>query len=363
MFEIVFTIVLAIYIFLLFSFTLGAKKSFEKIKKKDLPSATVIVAARNEENNILRCMQSLNNLIYPKNKLEIIIVNDNSTDRTGEIINEYIKDKPKFKSVVPTGQIGNMKGKANAIANAVKISTGEIILTTDADCSVSETWAETICSYYKEDVALVCGYTNQKDSGVFSGIQSVDFIYLLTVAGGTINLGKPLSCIGNNMSYRRSVYDEIGGYENIPFSVTEDFQMLMSMHKLKKYKIIYPIDKGALVTSQPCNDVKTLYRQKKRWGVGGLDSDIVGFLVMSSAFFVNLGIVLTPFFYSPKALYLAFFKIAFDYFFLFPVHEKMGIKLKFKNFILFELYFIIYVILLPIILLFSRKINWKGRTY
>ncbi len=344
-------------------FAVGAKKTFGKIKRENLPTATVIVAARNEEKNILRCLESLNNLKYPANKLDIIIVNDNSTDKTEQIILDFIKDKPKFKTIIPTEQIGQVKGKANAIANAVKISSSEIILTTDADCAVSETWAETICSYYKKDVALVCGFTNQHDSGIFSGMQSVDFMYLLTVASGTINLGKPLSCIGNNMSYRRSVYEEIGGYENIPFSVTEDFQMLISMHKLKKYKIIYPIDKGALITSQPCENVQTLYWQKKRWGVGGLDSDIVGFAVMTSAFLSHIGIILTPFFFSMNALYLVFFKFIADYFFLYPIHEKMGVELKLKNFISFEFYYIFYVVFLPITLLFTRTIKWKGRKY
>ena len=363
MFEIIFTIVVSVYFILLAVFTLGAKISFGKIKKKDLPTTTVIVAARNEKKNILQCLKSLDNLKYPENKLEIIIVDDNSTDSTGKIIAEFIAGKPKFKSVMPTEQIGHLKGKANAIANAIRISSGEIILTTDADCTVSETWAETICSYYKDDVALVCGYTNQKENGIFSGMQSVDFIYLLAVAGGTINLGKPLSCIGNNMSYRRSVYDEIGGYENIPFSVTEDFQLLISMHKLKKYKIIYPIDKGALVTSQPCENVQTLYWQKKRWGVGGLDSDIAGFAVMGSAFLTHIGIILTPFLFSANALYLVFFKVIIDYFFMYPIHKKMEISFKLKNFILFELYFIFYIVFLPVVLLFTRKIKWKGRKY
>ncbi len=363
MFEVIFTIVVSVYFILLAAFAMGAKMSFGKIKKNDLPAATVIVAARNEEKNILQCLKSLDNLEYPENKLEIIIIDDYSTDNTKKIITGFIEGKLKFKFIQAVKQIGHVRGKANAIANAIKISSGKIILTTDADCVVSKTWAETICSYFKDDVAIVCGYTNQRESGIFSGMQSVDFIYLLAVAGGTINLGKPLSCIGNNMSYRRSVYDEIGGYENIPFSVTEDFQMLISMHKLKKYKIIYPIDKGALVTSQPCESVQELYWQKKRWGVGGLKSDIVGFAVMGSAFLTHIGIILTLFLFSANALYLVFFKFVIDYFFLHQIHRKMGINFKLINFISFELYFIFYIVFLPIVLLFTRKIKWKGRKY
>ena len=131
-----------------------------------------------------------------------------------------------------------------------------------------------------------------------------------------MNLGKPLSCIGNNMSYRKSVYDEVGGYENIPFSVTEDFQLLMAMHKLKKYKIIYPLDAEGIVTSKPCTSFRQLYWQKKRWGVGGLESDIAGYSVMSVAFITHVLMLLIPFFYSVSALYFVASKFILDYFFL-----------------------------------------------
>jgi len=363
MFEIFFLIAVVLYFIQTVIFSVGARKKFKKINDDSLPTATVIVAARNEEANILDCLRSLDALEYPEDKLEIIVANDHSTDRTGEIIEDFIKGKPKFKSIVPEKQIGHVKGKANAIANAIKISTGEIIMTTDADCAVSPTWAKTLASYYEKDVALVCGYTDQESDTPFKAMQSVDFVYLLGVAGGTMNLGKPLSCIGNNMSYRRDVYEEIGGYEKLPFSVTEDFQVLMAMHNLKKYKIIYPLDEGARVTSKACPDLKTLYSQKHRWGIGGLDSDLAGYLVMTTAFLTNLGLLLTPFFFSMGALYLAVFKILLDYFFVAPLFSNLKLRLKLKDFVFFEIYFIVYVLALPFTLIFDKKVKWKGREF
>ncbi len=363
MFELIFIIALSVYFFQTVIFLIGAGKKFKRLDEKDLPSVSIIVAARNEENNILKCMESLNQLIYPENKIEIIIVDDNSTDTTATIIDEFISDKPKFIKINPSKNFGEVKGKANALANAIELSKGEIIMTTDADCSVSPTWAKTIASYYTKDVALVCGYTNQFERTIFQGMQSVDFIYLLGIAGGTMNLGKPLSCIGNNMSYRKSVYNEIGGYAKIPFSVTEDFKVLMAMHELKKYKIIYPLDEGGLVTSEPCGDVKSLYHQKKRWGVGGLDSDLAGYFVMSSGFVTHICVLLLPFFFSFAGLYLLSFKLFIDYFFLKSIYNRLKIKLLIKHFMAFEIYFIVYVLLLPITLILSRKVKWKGRNY
>lgn len=363
MFEIIFLTAVSLYFIQLVIFAVGASIKFPKLAEDKLPAISIIVAARNEEDNILDCMKSLDALIYPENKIEIILVNDHSTDSTGELISSFIKDKPKFKTIVPQSAIGNLKGKTNALANALKIASGEIIFTTDADCIVSPLWVKTIASYYKKNVGFVGGFTTQEDYNAFVGMQAVDFIYLLTVAAGSINLNKPLSCIGNNMSYRKKVYDEVGGYENLPFSVTEDFNLLMAMHKLKKYKIIYPLDAGGLVTSKACPDWKTLFWQKKRWGVGGAESDLFGYLVMAWGFISHLFMMLTPFFFSITALYLCLFKISVDYFFVYPVFKKLKLRLKASNFLAFELYFIIYVVLLPFVVLPNRKVKWKGREF
>jgi cellulose synthase/poly-beta-1,6-N-acetylglucosamine synthase-like glycosyltransferase len=343
-------------------FSFGARKKYEKLPD-NLPSISVIVAARNEKDNILECMESLSNLEYPEGKMEIIIVNDRSTDNTGEIIEDFIKDKPLIKTIIPREPQGALKGKANAIDSAIDIATGEIILTTDADCTVSRTWARTIASYYTKDVGLVCGYTTQQSYSLFSGMQGIDFVYLLTVAAGAMNRGNPNSCIGNNMSYRKSAYEESGGYKNIPFSVTEDFKLLMAIHELNKYEIIFPLDPGALVVSKPCPNFKTLYHQKKRWGVGGLDSDLRGFAVMAKGIVAHIGMMLTPFFFSPVAVLLCLVKIFADLFFSYSIYKKLKIDFNIKYFLAFELYFILYVTFLPLVVLRSRKVKWKGREF
>ena len=220
-----------------------------------------------------------------------------------------------------------------------------------------------MASYFQADVGMVDSYTTQKANSSFGGMQAIDFIYLLLVAGGTINLGVPISCIGNNMSFRKKAYDEIGGYETLPFSVTEDFTLLRAIYKLKKYKIIFPLDKDALVTSLPCPDFKSLFRQKKRWSIGGLGVPFRGFFIMFWGYLTSLCIVLTPIFYSPVWLYLIFFKIAIDLFVLLPIHQNLGITKNLKYFIVHQVYYILYVLALPFIVFTNRKVVWKGRVY
>lgn len=364
MFEIIFLIVLAGYFLQSVLFLVGTKRKFPKIKEEDFPAATIIVAARNEEENILRCLDSLDKLIYPENKLEIILVDDRSTDKTSEIIDNFIYGKEKFRKIITKKEIGKLKGKTNALANALEIAKGEIILTTDADCEVNPKWVYTTASYYQPDIAIVNGFTTQKAQNGFSGMQAIDFIYLLTVASGTINLGNPISCIGNNMSYRKKAYEEVGGYENLPFSVTEDFNLLNAINKLKKYKIIYPLTSETLITSLPCENLKELYHQKKRWTVGGLGVPLSGYIIMAYGFFTNLCILLTPLFFSAAWLYLAFFKIIIDFFLMYFIHKDLKIVKNLKYFFYFEIYYTLYVVLIPFILtFFNHKVVWKGREY
>jgi cellulose synthase/poly-beta-1,6-N-acetylglucosamine synthase-like glycosyltransferase len=364
MIETIFLIIIIVYVIQIFIFFAGSRKKFPRIKEEDLPSATVIVAARNEENNILRCLQSLDKLEYPEEKLEIIIVDDNSSDKTGELIEKYIAGKKRFKKIFSKKEIGMLRGKTNALANALEIANGEIILTTDADCAVNPLWVKTNASYFQPDVAIVDGYTTQVASDGFSGMQAIDFIFLQTVAAGTINIGMPISCIGNNMSYRKKAYLEVGGYGKLPFSVTEDFQLLNAIKKLKKYKIIFPINYNSLVTSLPCTDLKELFRQKKRWSVGGLGVPLAGYLVMTFGFLANLFILLTPFFFSPLWLYLGLIKIFFDYTLVYNSYKLLHITKGIKYFLHFQIYYIIYVVMIPFVLTLSgRKVIWKGREF
>lgn len=363
MFELIFLIVIVIYSIQSIVFVIGTQKKFKQLNDDKLPTASVIVACRNEEANIERCLIALDNLIYPDNKLEIIIVDDRSTDRTGEIIDKFIEGKPRFTKITTRKEIGKLKGKTNALANALDIAKGEIILTTDADCAASPTWAKTLASYYLKDVAIVNGFTPQFANSHFTGMQNLDFLYLLTVSSGTINLNFPLSCIGNNMSYRKAVYDEVGGYESIPFSVTEDFNLMMAIHKLKKYKIIYPLDENSKVESLACPDIKSMYRQKKRWAVGGLKAPLVGFMVVATGFLAHLGILLSPFFLSSELLMMIFFKVLIDFQILYHISKKLSIQSSMKYFLTFELFYIVYVVILPFTILFNRKVIWKGREY
>ncbi len=361
--EIIYLFFVSGYFILSYLFLIGVKKKFDRIEEGDLPSVSVIVAARNEVKNIQDCLKSLSELDYPDGKLEIILVDDESKDKTEEIIRNYIHDKSN-SSLINLSEINSgLIGKTRPLAEGIKKAKGEIIFITDADCVVPKEWVKTIASFYKKDVAMVNGFTNQKVNGIFSGMQAIDFIYLLFVAGGIANLGKPVSCIGNNISFRKSVYEELGGFENLDPSVTEDFLLINEIRKLKKYKVIFTLSKGSLVTTEPCKTLSELTSQKKRWAVGGTKAPVHGLFIITWAFITSALTILTPLFFSTVWLYLFSFKLLIDLFALIMVHKELGITKQLKYFPFFFIYQLIYIVALPFVVLLNRKVSWKGRKY
>lgn len=361
-FEIIFLITISFYVIQQIVFLIGFKKKLA-INSEYEPKVTVIVSARNEEKNIKQCLDSLTRIDYPKEKLEIIVVDDYSTDKTGKIIDDFVSKYSNIKKIIPADKIISKPGKTNALVNGIRNSTGEIIFTTDADCVVNPYWIKTQIKYFADNVGMVTGFTFQKAYSQFTGMQNLDWVYLLTVAAGAINLGFPLSCIGNNMAYRRSAYEQVGGYENINFSVTEDFALLHKINRYAHYDVVFPAEINGLNISEPCKNLRELFHQKHRWGVGGLDAPFIGFVVMFWGWLSHLIILLQIFFGSLFTLLLTLVKLLSDLIFLYVPLKKFKMIDQLRYFFSFEIYFILYVLILPFVVFLNRKVIWKEREY
>ncbi len=345
----------------------GTKKGVNQSKKNIgyEPKVSIIVAARNEEKNISDCLNSLLQLHYPKEKLEIIIVDDHSTDSTVKIIQDFLQHSSSLKFISAQPPTNHLRGKANAISQGIDISTGEIIMMTDADCVVPPTWIKNTVEYFDEKTAVVSGITLLKIQRWFDGMQSLDWMYILALASASMNLKMPLSCIGNNFSFRKKVYDEVGGYKKIPFSVTEDFALFKAMIYDGKWNYHYPIQQETLVFSNPCSTWKDLYRQKRRWAVGGKDIPFRGMFLLVITFCMNIFLV-SGLFLNINIILLAFcfiIKLLCDFFVLYFPLKKLEQTSQLRYFFLFELYFIFSILILPFAVFFGGKVIWKEREY
>ncbi len=362
-------IVLYAFVVLLFIYGIQSLLLFvgELLKPKatnqdKLPNVTVVVAARNEEHNIAKTLDSLVAIDYPTDKFEIIVGDGASEDRTPEIVENYSEKYP-FVKLHRVNQQSKIKGKANALDQVIKQAHGDIIMITDADCIVRPTWVKETVKYFSDNTGLVCGITIPEDKGLFATVQTLDWAYILGTSSAVATLGYPIGGIGNNFSMRKAAYFDVGGYENIPFSITEDYTMFRALVN-SKWKICFPLKYETYNSTEAMQTFKELYRQKQRWTLGGLDaSPLQG--VMAFIIFMVHFITLFAFAALPLKLALGglLFKAFADFLVLFPTLLKLRKFSKIITFPAYEVFYYIYVMLVPIILLFDREVQWKGVSY
>lgn len=362
----------AVAIFILYLIDLGfysfaaflAKKTrIHSTARSGQPLVSVIVAAKDEESNIRTCLESLTKLNYPKQKLEVIIANDQSTDNTPAIIEEFCS---KFAFIKRIDVMVNeeLRGKPNALSQGIDKASGEIIFLTDADCEVPHEWIEETLKYFDEKTGIVGGITHISPvNTIFSGIQALDWDFLLILAPGAATVGKPTGCLGNNLAFRKQAYESIGGYRRIKFSVTEDYALYKSIANSRKWNFKYPIDRMTLVHTRPVKTLKELLSQRKRWATGGRDTGIFGIATMIPGFLLHWLIILSPLFSFTYFVCMFVTKMAVDLLFLFPVLKYYGKISHLKFIFFFEIYYILYVALLPFLVFMGGGVKWKGRKY
>jgi len=356
-----FTILYSLQILL---YTVAAWKSHYSFDRSYRPSVAIIIAARNEEQNIGRCLESMVRLSYPQDLLEIVVVDDRSIDGTREVVNRYAKLYPRVTIVTTSPDDGNLRGKTNAVAHGIEASTGDIIMFTDADCTVPEGWVEETVKYYEKDkVGIVAGFTSLNARNCFGAMQAIDWFALFSVAAAMIRLRFPVTAVGNNLSVRRSAYEAVGGYRSIPFSVTEDYALFHAVTAHTEYVSRFPMDPATVVRSEPCETWKDLYLQKKRWFTGGRDMGIKNLLVFSLSYITNVSIFLAILLTGSSLAWGALaLKSSVDLMMVIPALKSFRHWPLLLGFPLYELYFFFYVLYYPPRVFMGGTVVWKDRS-
>jgi cellulose synthase/poly-beta-1,6-N-acetylglucosamine synthase-like glycosyltransferase len=358
-----------VYFLIGFFIHVGLSKKYQRTSHK--PKVTVLIAARNEEATISSCLDSLWKQDYPAELLQIIVINDRSSDNTRQIILEHKNRKSILKLIDISQDLNGLMGKMNALAQGIDHADGEIILVTDADCRVPVGWITEMVSYFTEKIGLVGSLTviahpeNEKTGKIFDNIQTLDWFFLQAIASGTAGIYFPVSVLGNNFGFRKSVYDVIGGFASIGFSLTEDMALLNSIIKKTDYKIAYPLQSGSMIQSLPLNHIRDFFQQRKRWLFGGKKAPLWGWILMFTSFIAHLLIVLNlalTNFTIPVITGFAFIA-GVDLSLIWRVVKKSGSKKLIRYFIPFEVFYFFYSLLVALTMILPGKIYWKERSF
>lgn len=224
---------------------------------------SVIIPARNEEKNIGALLRSLRDQSYPRQFFEIIVVDDHSSDSTAEIVSSF-PDVTLLK--LEDDFINSYKKKA--IEKGIAAASGELIVTTDADCVPLSDWLKILVAFKQStnSVFIVAPVALNCNSQIVQIFQAMDFMILQGITGASAFRKVHSMCNGANLAYERQVFFEVGGFSGIDQIASGDDMLLM--HKIaKKYpaRIQYLKSKEAIVSTSPMPSWKAFFNQRVRW--------------------------------------------------------------------------------------------------
>lgn len=330
---------------------------------------SILIAARNEEEKLHLTIEDVLSQNYPKHLVELIIVDDHSTDNTANIIMRYANQGVKLIKLNESAALNSYKKKA--ITEAINIANGELIITTDADCRMHTNWLNTIVNYYEtHNCKLISSpvlYFEEKTK--FEELQSLEFLYLIGLGAAGIGNKMPSTCNGANLAYRRDVFFELGGFKGIDDLASGDDELF-----LHKVALAYPDSIGfckspdALVYTHAKPNLKEFIWQRKRWASKTVKYKDKKILILGLAIWLfNISLLVNlmlGFFYSFNFIGLLliqfFLKITVEFLFL----KRLTAFVKRKPLLRYlPVLTIVHVVYLVFIGFAGNwgKYNWKGR--
>jgi cellulose synthase/poly-beta-1,6-N-acetylglucosamine synthase-like glycosyltransferase len=349
---------------------------FQTLQNEDpsvFPQISIWVACRNEEKNIEHCLHSLLDLNYPKDKIQILIGNDQSTDHTRQIIldvieqyskqSQYNESKTLLKLIDIIDDDSGLKAKARVMAQLDKHAIGEYYLITDADVVVSPNWALGLLGSLSNEMGVASGTTMVKSDGIWGWLQEIDWAYFM----GLLNLisfsGIPATAVGNNMIMKKEAYWETGGYGKIQFSITEDYKLYSEICK-KGWKWNNVMSPQVLAFTHKIEGFLPLLHQRKRWLSGGKE--------LPWYWWILFGIYGLFYFVTPLLLVYNF-KIGLAFWMSKFILQMIQINRIYRflgqqspptyKHLLYEIYMFLVTVSTSIFFLLPAKTIWKERKY
>lgn len=242
---------------------------------------SVIVPARNEEKNILNCLNSLARQTYPKDLYQVIVVDDHSTDRTAALVRGFAAEgrhagaalTPFALECIPLAEQRDSENRTAhkkwAIETGITAAGGELIVATDADCTAHPEWLSTIAAFYEDKGAKFIAAPVRIAGGrptFLSVFQTLDFVTLQGITGAAVFSRFHSMCNGANLAYEKKAFYEVGGFKGIDSIPSGDDMLLM--HKIYlawPQEVFFLKHRHAIVTTSPETRWSGFLHQRIRW--------------------------------------------------------------------------------------------------
>jgi biofilm PGA synthesis N-glycosyltransferase PgaC len=227
------------------------------------PPVSVIICARNEEENLNNFLPAVLEQDYPE--YEVIVVNDCSEDNSYDVLGRYLKKYPHLKvsNINKDPKFTHNKKFAQLIG--IKAAKNEILLFTDADCRPeSKKWLSGMASRFNDQIDFVLGYGGYfRNKGLMNRYLRYDCMIIAMQYFGMAIRGLPYMGVGRNLAYRRSLFFEKKGFGMHTYLASGDDDLFVNSNASKN-NIAVEFRKESHTRSVPASDFKEFFRQKKR---------------------------------------------------------------------------------------------------
>lgn len=292
---------------------------------------TVIIPARNEEKNIGACLGAVLGQSYPSSLMEVIVVNDHSSDGTAAVVEAFSASNLKLIHLADYLEGGKPLNayKKKAIETAVGEAAGDLIITTDADCIMGREWVSTLAGFYekKKMKFIAAPVAFHRENNFFKVFQSLDFMTMQGITGAAARLKCGTMCNGANLAYEKKAFEEVGGFTGVDCIASGDDMLLMyKMYRAFPDRIGFLKNDKAIVSTLAMSTVPEFMHQRIRWSskAGKYDDKrltaVLALVYLWNAWLLVLFVIalFRPFFWR---LWIAalIFKTGVELFFLLPV--------------------------------------------
>lgn len=256
---------------------------------------SIIICARNEEKNIIKCLKSILNQNYVLGRVQLILINDASGDATVQLAERVLKGSGLDYRIVSNP---HQKGKKQSISYAMQFVKNELVILRDADTfTQSKEWLQSISNFYKEQNCdlIIAPVSITNNSGMLWAIQAIENNVLALLACGSAYFQKSFLCNGANLIFTKTIFHKVNGYSShLHEQSGDDIFFLEDVKKSPGSKIVYLKSKDAIVYTYPAYTFKQLLLQKIRWASKfKSNTNSLNFFLAAFSFLVNAGWLFT----------------------------------------------------------------------
>ncbi|UCF97964.1 MAG: glycosyltransferase [Spirochaetaceae bacterium] len=331
-------------------------------------SVSVIVVAKDEEKNLPPLLASLES--QSAQNFQIILASDRSKDGTLALMRAFAKKHgSRVKVLENTEEVDHLGPKQFVLDIATGVAQGQLLIFTDADCTVPARWVENLKPYFLDPrVGVVFGQISlRRETGFFKNFQAFDQPLIHQYNSATAGLGMPGSCFGNNLAVRRDVLEQIGGFRNLGYTLTEDAALTTAAAK-QGWKVRVSTRTDTMIQTVAQEHWRNFINQHLRWNGGAFYHEdfatrfayrYITLYLICSVLAVPAAVFLPFLFVLPAASFISVGLMAFLAGILYR-RDKSWYLLRLVPYTCFFLVFYSFVTVLSI---FRVPPRWKGKRW